>query len=173
MLREHRNLGFNFFEKTCCSNWRMCERFVCPSHKNTHKFQTSLNTHKFQTSLNSTIVVAPTLLHCSPLCFSFLQRSQFTEESGKLCNDVVSFHCGAVCCTVPFLVPRVILYCCVGSRTAWDLIQRSDSWHTARSGRNENTIKQQTTTTQRTVVCFNNVIVGWTMEWEIQGNDEI
>jgi hypothetical protein len=119
--------------------------YVCPSHIHTHTFQT----------ISITIVVPPTRLHCSSpaLRFLLLQHSQFTEESGKLCNDVVevsvmddcycfsmlvaSCHFGAVCCTVLFLllcgfftvwflVHRGILYS-TGSRTPRDLVQRADS----------------------------------------------
>jgi hypothetical protein len=108
--------------------------FVCPSHIHTHKFQTS----------TITIVVLPALLHCSPLRFLFLQRSQFTEESGKLCNDVVEVSAidGCYCflmLATSFQNWRGLLYCAVshtvwfillsgfsftaGSCTAWDLVQ--------------------------------------------------
>jgi hypothetical protein len=84
--------------------------FLCHSHIQKHKFQTS----------TITLVVSPTLPHCSPLRFLFQQRSLFTEESGNLCNDVLEvfvmdgsycismlvtlLHFGAVCCTMPFLI---------------------------------------------------------------------
>ena len=77
-------------------------------------------------------------------CRLFLQRSQFTEESGKLCNDVVAVFVMDVCyCFVDacyfisfwrgLLLLCRFLYCmglpchflyCLGSRTtaAWDLV---------------------------------------------------
>ena len=128
--------------------------FACPSHIHKHKFQTSI----------ITFVATPTILHWCPLRFLFLQHYQFTVESVKLCNNVLevsvmdgcyclsmpvtSFHFGAVCCTVLFLIlcnfvsclvsctPRDlvkhgILYSAGSCPALCHLVQRADSWHIA------------------------------------------
>ena len=134
MLQQHRNLGFPFLKKNVLFKLEdLCFFIACPSHIHTHTFQTS----------TIALVVTATLLHCSPLRYSFLQRSQFTEESGKLCNDVLevsvmdgcycllmlvtSVHYGAGCCTMLFLILCNFFYCLV-YRTVRDLVQHGISY---------------------------------------------
>jgi hypothetical protein len=132
MLRQHRNLGFPFFEKNVLFKFEYVSSiFVCPSHKTHTNFKPApspflslllfsfvphfafcfCNAHSSQRSQVScammlcndvvlvfvmdgcycflTLVIS---FHFGAACCTvwdcrlFLQRSQFTEESGKLCN---------------------------------------------------------------------------------------